>query len=187
MKLITNLATRLAAVAVTSLLLAGNSWAQPQSTADNPHLAKRAETGDSAKKQETKLDVKDKDFISKAAAGGMREIGMGQMAEKQGKSDAVKNIGRTLVGDHTKANNELKDIAKKKGLELGKLANMPNFEGDDAFLAMMLSDHQQDVKMFEQEAKSGMDPDLKAFAAKTLPVLQKHLSMVKSARGKGKS
>ncbi len=158
----------------------------PDSTADNPHLVRKSESTSAA----SKLDPKDKEFISRAVAGGIREVEAGQMAEKQGKSDAVKDIGKALVADHTKANKDLTALAKKKGLGLGKpTQGMPKMGGDfdQEFLAMMLSDHQSDIKMFEQEAKSGMDPDLKAFAAKTLPVLQKHLSMVKAARGKGKS
>ncbi|HEV2095154.1 MAG TPA: DUF4142 domain-containing protein [Chthoniobacterales bacterium] len=153
----------------------------PDSTADNPHLAKKPVASAS-----TKLDAKDKEFVSKAAFGGMMEVEMGQAAEKQGKSEAVKNIGRTMVADHTKANKELMSIAKKKGLDIGKPTSMPSFGGDKQYLAQMVSDHQEDVKLFEQEAKNGKDAELKAFAGKTLPVIQHHLAMLKTANGKAK-
>jgi hypothetical protein len=38
----------------------------------------------------------------------------------------------------------------------------------------MPRDHDADVKKFQAEAKSGKDADLKAWATKTLPVLQEH-------------
>ncbi|MBA2586302.1 MAG: DUF4142 domain-containing protein [Chthoniobacterales bacterium] len=153
----------------------------PDSTVDNPHLAKKPVASAS-----TKLDPKDKEFISKAASGGMMEVEMGQAAEKQGKSEAVKNIGRMMVTDHTKANKELMSISKKKGLDVGKPTSIPGFGGDRQYLAQMVSDHQEDAKLFEQEAKNGKDADLKAFAAKTLPVIQHHLAMVKAANAKAK-
>ncbi len=199
MKSKTPLFSVIIAVAGGALCLANHAFAQetqqemkntqktnpngvPDSTADNPHLAKKPANTSAT----SKLDPKDKEFISKAAFGGMMEVEMGQMAEKQGKSEAVKNIGRTMVTDHTKANKELMSIAKKKGLDLGKPTSMPSFGGDQEYLAQMVSDHQTDVKLFQQEAKGGTDPDLKAFASNTLPVLEKHLSMIKAARGKSR-
>jgi len=39
------------------------------------------------------------------------------------------------------------------------------------------------VKLFEDEAKNGKDPDLKAFAAKTLPTIKDHYEMAKNLAG----
>jgi putative membrane protein len=40
---------------------------------------------------------------------------------------------------------------------------------------MMVDDHKEDVDMFEKASNKGTDADVKAFAAKTLPVLRTHL------------
>src|SRR5947207_12224219 len=64
--------------------------------------------------------AKDKAFMKEAAQGGMMEVEMGKMAQQKGKSADVKKIGGTMVADHTKANNELMGIAKKKGVDLSK-------------------------------------------------------------------
>src|SRR5438270_2098432 len=52
------------------------------------------------------LNAKDRDFMKKAAEGGMKEVEMGRMAEEQGKSADVKAFGRRMVTDHSKANSE---------------------------------------------------------------------------------
>ena len=45
---------------------------------------------------------------------------------------------------------------------------------------MMVSDHKEDIKAFEKEAKNGSDADLKQFASTTLPTLNQHLSMAQA-------
>ena len=50
----------------------------------------------------------------------------------------------------------------------------------------MVSDHETDVKEFQEQADKSTDPDVKAFAAKTLPVLKKHLEAIKAIQDKMK-
>ena len=56
--------------------------------------------------------------MKKAAKGGMMEVTMGKVAEQNAQSDDVKSFGKRMVTDHSKANDELKSIASKKGFEL---------------------------------------------------------------------
>lgn len=180
------------ALATGSLCAIATMNAQPPpgtAVSDNPRLRVEA-TPSSSAADPAKLGANDKDFISKAAAGGMMEIEMGEMAQKQGQSAEVKQIGKQIAADHTKANNELIEIAKKKGVGVGKLTTgMPKMDKahfDQDYLAMMVRDHQTDIALFEKQVKSGSDADLKAYASKTLPVLKKHMAMVKQAQGKAK-
>ncbi len=132
----------------------------------------------------------DRQFIQMAGKDGMKEVHMGQMAVQQGQSDEVKKLGSKIVTDHTKANNQLMAIAEKKGMKLDlrhkmdKMSkkDMENF--DQAWLAMMVNDHNKDIAAYDKQAKMGADPELKAYAKKTLPVLQSHLKMVKAAQSK---
>src|SRR3954467_891604 len=64
------------------------------------------------------LSEKDKTFMKKAAKGGMMEVTMGEMAEPNAQSDDGKSFGKRMVTDHSKANDELKSIASKKGFQL---------------------------------------------------------------------
>jgi putative membrane protein len=142
--------------------------------------------------QGAQLDKKDREFIEKAAAGGMLEVQAGQMAEQKAQSADVKSFGGMLVTDHTAANEELKALAQKKGValptalpkkdqkKLDKMAKAKDF--DKTFIKEQgIEDHKHDIKDFTKASKDAKDPDVKAFAAKTLPVLQKHLQTAEAA------
>jgi putative membrane protein len=136
------------------------------------------------------FNAQDTMFLTKAAKDGMREVHMGQMAVQQGQSAEVKKLGNMIVADHTKANNQLMEIASKRGIKpdtrhkMDKMSkrDMENF--DQAWLGMMVNDHQADIAAYQRQAQNGNDPELRNFAKKTLPVLQKHLKAVQAAQKK---
>jgi putative membrane protein len=64
------------------------------------------------------LNERDKTSMKKAAKGGMMEIALGRLAEQNGQSAELKSFGSRMVTDHSKANDELKSIAAKKGVKL---------------------------------------------------------------------
>ena len=134
------------------------------------------------------LSAKDKSFMKEAAMGGIMEVDMGKMAQQKGKSADVKKIGGTMVADHTKANNELMAIAKKKGVDLSKekakMDHLKDADFDKEYINAMVKDHEKDYAAFQAEAKNGSDADVKAFASKTSTVIKKHLDMVKAAQAK---
>jgi putative membrane protein len=143
------------------------------------------------------LSPQDKTFATKAAAGGQAEVMMGQLAEKNGSSQQVKQFGQRMVQDHTQANQELMVIARSQNLTLPttpdakdrsteeRLSNMKGQAFDTAYIQDMVQDHQEDIADFQKEAQNGQDPALKAFAQKYLPVLQQHLQMAKAAQSSG--
>lgn len=141
------------------------------------------------------LNSQDSNFLMDAAMGGMMEVELGRVAAQKGVSDAVKQFGQKMVDDHSAANTELTSIASGKGITLPatldekhqahvtKLSAMSGAEFDRAYGKMMLSDHTKDVAEFEKQSTKGTDPDLKAFAGKTLPTLQEHLQMARGLPG----
>jgi len=141
------------------------------------------------------LSSQDRDFLMDAAMGGMMEVELGHVAAQKGSSDAVKQFGQRMVDDHSKANEELMSVASSKGITLPttldekhrehvtKLSSLSGAEFDRAYSKMMLSDHTKDAAAFEKEGNKGADAELKAFAAKTLPVIQEHLQMAKTLPG----
>lgn len=141
-------------------------------------------------KTDAKVSADDKKFVTDAVNDGLAEIHMGQMAAQNGKHADVKKLGNRLVADHSKANQQLLKIANDKGIRPQQRPNvhkmskrdMENF--DQAWLAMVVKEHQKDVAEFRKVSQSGNDPELRAFAKKTLPVLEKHLQMAQAAQQK---
>ena len=134
----------------------------------------------------------DKTFANKAAAGGLAEVQLGQLAAQNAASANVKAFGQRMVTDHSKANDELMAIAKKQNLVLPTAPDaatremMTSLQGqkggafDQAYVQHMVADHRKDVEDFQHEARQGKDPALKNFAQKYLPVLKQHLSLAES-------
>jgi putative membrane protein len=136
------------------------------------------------------LSDKDKAFMKDAAKGGQMEVDMGKMAEKQGKNADVKKFGTRMVTDHSKANNELMGIAKKKGVDLSKekpsMKKLNDASFDKEYIDAMVKDHQEDLAAFQAEVKKGSDADVKAFASKGSEMIKKHLALAKSTQAKVK-
>ncbi|MEP6769406.1 MAG: DUF4142 domain-containing protein [Acidobacteriota bacterium] len=138
----------------------------------------------------------DSKFVMDAAKGGMAEVEMGRMAAEKASNAEVKQFGQKMVDDHSKANDELKQVASAKGIALpsavdpaqkaamDKMGKLSGDAFDKAYVADMVKDHKKDVAEFQKEANSGKDPDMKAFAGKTLPTLQEHLKMVQELNAK---
>ena len=96
-----------------------------------------------------------------------------------------------MIDDHTKAGDQLKQVATQDNLTLptgldskhqgriDKLAKLAGPAFDKAYVKDQLKDHESDVREFTAEAQGGSDPTLKAFASSTLPVLQQHLALIK--------
>ena len=133
------------------------------------------------------------EFAVKAANGGMMEVELGRMAQEKGMSKDVKEFGAMMVTDHSKANDELKTLATAKNITLpstmgedkqemvNDLMKLSGKEFDKKYVSMMVDDHQKDVDEFKEAAEDNdIDPDVKAFAAKTLPTLQQHLDRIKA-------
>ena len=179
-------------VATCWLALALGAAAQTAGTgtAGSPATNAAATSGDSAKA--AALSSTDREFVQKAAMGGIAEVELGKLAKQTATNDQVKNFGEHMVQDHSKANEELKAIASTKGVqlpaELGekhkaameKLQKLSGGDFDRAYMKQMVADHKQTVADFKKQVESGKDADLKSFAASTLPKLQEHLKMAQS-------
>lgn len=138
------------------------------------------------------LDRADKKFLEKAATGGMMEVQLGEMAQQKAASEQVKEFGKRMAEDHGKANDELKQIASAKGAalpasvdksaqkDLQKFEKLSGADFDRQYMKHMVDDHKKDVSDFQKQAKSAKDPEVKDFAAKTLPTLQEHMKMAQS-------
>ena len=134
------------------------------------------------------LEKMDRDFVMKAASGGMMEVELGNIAQQNAASQRVKDFGSMMVRDHSAANQELMSFANRRNLMLNSdslmnlhkshidaLKNKTGAAFDKAYMSMMVTDHKKDVSEFEKASKMCKDQECLAFASKTLPTLQMHL------------
>ena len=136
------------------------------------------------------------EFATKAAAGGMMEVEAGKLAQQNAMSQRVKNFGGMMVTDHSQANEELKSLAAANNITLpaslpadlqkhiDMLSGLKGDAFDKHYMDMMVNDHKEDIGEFKKEANATVNDAFKAFAAKTLPTLQKHLDSAQAIHGK---
>jgi putative membrane protein len=133
----------------------------------------------------------DATFAKKAAAGGMAEVKLGQLAQEKGSSQQVKDFGKRMETDHTKAGDQLMQMASRDNIDLpngleakdqstyDKLSKLSGAAFDREYMQDMVTDHEKDVAEFKREANVGKNPDMKTFASETLPTLQSHLQQAR--------
>jgi len=132
------------------------------------------------------ISEEDSKFAVEAASGGMTEVQLGELAQQKASSQKVKDFGAMMVRDHSKLNDDLKSIAGNKNITLPpapgedhmdhikKLSEKTGKEFDKDYMKLMVEDHKDDIDKFEKCSKDAKDSDLKAFAAKALPIVREH-------------
>jgi putative membrane protein len=136
----------------------------------------------------------DTEFAVAAASGGMMEVQMGELAQRNGSSAAVKEFGKMMVNDHGKANEELKALAQQKNITLptsmgedkqemyDDLAKKTGKDFDKAYADMMVKDHKKDIDEFKEMAEDGKDPELKSWASGKVATLEMHLQKAEAMK-----
>ena len=131
----------------------------------------------------------DEMFVLDVAKDGMAEIDIGNLASEKATSDDVKKFAQRMVTDHGKANDELKTLAQSKNITLpagvdakakathDRLAKLSGPAFERAYMQDMVAGHRKAVAAFKKESTSGKDPEVKAWATKTLPTIEEHLKM----------
>ncbi|WP_460124705.1 DUF4142 domain-containing protein [Pseudomonas sp. S2_C03] len=136
------------------------------------------------------------DFVDNAAAGGIAEIETSRLALEKSQSADIKTFANMMITDHSKANDELAAIAKKNDIEVPdtttlvkqakeKILDMRDESFDAAYANNQVKAHEETIELFKKEANTVTDDkakgsaELKGFAQKMLPGLEKHLEMAK--------
>lgn len=133
------------------------------------------------------------DFVKTAAISDMYEVEAAQVAESRSTNGAVKNFAAKMVEAHTATTTQLKDIlastnqtslapsgldAKHQG-ELDQLKRVAAAQFDTTYAQQQVQAHEDAVTLFTGYSQSGQDPQIKKFAADTLPTIQQHLDMAR--------
>jgi predicted outer membrane protein len=132
------------------------------------------------------------DFVGDLARGNMAEISLSQMALQRSQNESVKQFAQMMVTDHTAAGTELQTLATSKSITLPTAMDqkhqsaMTKLGGDSGaafdrdYMKQMVNDHEKTLSLLQKQADKGTDADLKAFAAKMVPIVQGHLTAARN-------
>ena len=147
---------------------------------------------DTNAKSNLKADMKaDSYFVHEVAADNLLEEHLGDIAQRRATDPAVKQFGQRMVTDHTKANQELVNIASRGGMSLkpglgpkheqkiDRLQKVDKKDFDRTYARMMIENHNDDVSYFQNEGKSTHAAPVRNYVDRTLSMWQDHLNMAK--------
>lgn len=185
----------LCGVAAAALALAGcqrNETAESPGQTEPVNAAQDAMSAAVGAASSATLGQTTEGFATNAAISDMYEIEAGKLAQEKGQSQAVKDFGAMMVKDHTASSTEMKPLAQAANVTLptemderrqGLIDNLRAANGadfDEAYIDQQVAAHEEALNLLNGYAQDGGDAGLKAFAAKTAPVVQKHLEQARA-------
>ncbi len=134
-------------------------------------------------------------FLRAMDQTNLAEIEFGKMAQQKGNDSAVRDFGKRMVDDHTRLNDQVKQVASQtntplptspSAADMQQIQSLQGLSGkafDRAYMDYMLSDHRADIKKVQREAEWSSDPAVKDLASQTLPVLENHIRLAENVSG----
>jgi putative membrane protein len=152
----------------------------------------------SCKKNNRHYTLSNQDFVTQASSGNTFEIQAGDLAQRNGNSADVKSFGSEMITDHGKVGAQMDSLATRKGwtilpdmlpeqrADYDTLSNLTGTAFDKKFAAIMVLSHVKTINLFQAAANDDgvPDPELRSFAASTLPKLREHLQMAQQLQDK---
>jgi putative membrane protein len=138
------------------------------------------------------LSAAETGFVMDAATGGMAEVELGRLAETRGASAQVRDFGRMMVQQHTQANQELMAIAQRLGVTpptalpqtkqmvQSRLQQAQGQDFDRQYIEQQAAAHLEQRTIFQFAANNAKTPELRGFAQKTLPVIERHIEQLRT-------
>lgn len=166
---------------VTSVLLIA-SCGPKQKTEDTKVVA---EEQNEAKFNENNQE-QDAQFLVNAAEINLEEIQLGQLAQQNGRTTHVKELGKMMEDAHTKSQNDLTALAKSKNITIPisvtenvqeaykELKEKSGNDFDKAYSDLMVSKHKDAIAAFEKASTDSKDADIKNWATVSLADLRTH-------------
>ena len=139
-----------------------------------------------------KEPLTDANFVAKAWTGGIHEVELGKLAATNAADAEVKKFAERMVADHSKANEDLKPLARAANIslpekltadqqkEIDRFKTLKGADFDRAYMAHQVKDHEKCEALCSRAIKELKDPGLKAFATKSLPTIQEHLKTARA-------
>ena len=157
--------------------------------APSANTADRAQSAIGSTAGASRLQGDDATFLQRAMEMGRLEVAHAQAALDGAQRNDTRTAARMLLEDHQRANEQLQQLASRKGWSMPTesesaesdqaraAASAGNFD-DDRFMAEQIRMHRDAISLFRAQASSGADPELRQFARDQLPHLEHHLEML---------
>lgn len=136
----------------------------------------------------------DKAFMFDASRGNIAEITLGKLAAERSTNASVRNFGEHMIKDHTNIENDLQKLADGKNLSLPdtpdskqiatvtRLQRLNGTAFDRAYKNEMVMDHEKDLAAYRKESRQADEADVRAYAARTAPIIEHHLNMARDMK-----
>lgn len=133
-------------------------------------------------------------FTIRAAETNIAAVRMADLAQTKTTSPQVKGLAQRVATDHAEANKRLKQIAAKLNItfpnkmnakdqaEYDKLSKSSGEEFDKAYIHAQERTNKTAISEYRHEADHGTEPELKQYAADTLPTLERHVQLAKTTK-----
>ena len=158
----------LLALACTGVLMAGCNGNRDSNT-----IATNGNTADSTGTAGAGVSTNDKNWVNDQLADGMAEVQLAKLAADHATNPDVKAFARMMVDDHTKAGDQLKQIASQYAIPqddakvddkhqnvMDKLSKLNGSDFDKEYMSAMVDDHEdavQDLRSRADEKRSLSD------------------------------
>jgi putative membrane protein len=165
--------------------IAGTAAAGTSTRAANASLA--------ASRTAQPVSSQDRMFMDQASQINLTEISLGRYMQANATTTTAKNLGGRYARDHTAAQASLRALALRlhvtvpttPGAELvSMVARVEAHKArnrDVAFARASVSGHQTAIAIFRKGKSAASNPEVKAYAARYLPMLQTHLRLAEHA------
>jgi putative membrane protein len=151
-----------------------------------------ATSTETSKSSSGKMSRADERLMMQLAQANIAEINAGKLAEQKSNNDQVKSFAKKMVDDHTKALDDLKQIASSKGVTLptepdrqqmameNKLSALSGEKFDAQYVDQSGSRAHRDTHRLLQRASSrATDPDLKSYATQVMATVESHQQLAR--------
>jgi putative membrane protein len=147
-------------------------------------------------KSDLMANYSDADFVKVASMSNQDEIEAAKQALDKTNNQNVKDFANHMIQDHTKAGDELKALAEKKGWQISDqpdakhmiamlgMDKMDPSDFDKAYASAMVADHEGAIALFKYASEKTQDQDLKTFVNNALPTFEEHLKMAQDLETK---
>jgi putative membrane protein len=131
----------------------------------------------------------DTEFAQRAAEASLAEVKLGNLAEQEGATQIIRDFGKRMVADHSKAEDTLKTVAATSKLTpptavnvrdqafCDRLSKLSGEAFDHTYARDMVRDRGNHLTDFRYEASDGKDAAVKNFASRALPSLETDLKL----------